>query len=76
MGNRLVSALLKTLVVLGIVHIIMLIIGLIWGNNYGWFGLRMVWPHWHTSMGITTGIVGSLILYIIIYLFFTGERDD
>lgn len=76
MGNRWISALIKTIITLVIVHIILLIVGWLWGNQIGWFDWTYVWAHWHTFTEICIAVVALLGLYFGIYAFCTKDTDQ
>lgn len=73
MGNRWVRALVKTLIVLLIVHVVLLLLGFLFGTRIGWFGLPMIWPHWHSAWESILAIIAGVILYGCIYVWFTEE---
>lgn len=75
MKNRWINALVKTLVTIVVIHAIMLVLGVVFGTQIGWFNIPMIWAHWHTNGNITTGIVGLIILYFGIYFFGTRGCD-
>ncbi len=76
MGSRWSSAFWKTIIFLAIAHVIILITGFFAKTDIGIFNLPMWWAHW--SNGITSSIVGiafTIVLYFIIYFFFTHDES-
>lgn len=74
MRNRWVDALVITLVALLVSHVLMLVLGAIWGTQIGWFGFEMIWPHWET---VGRGILAAIVLivgYFCIYAWCTGRK--
>ena len=68
MSNRWVNALVKTIVLLVIVHVIVWIVSL--------FGVGMLWAHWTSIWGAIITIVCTIIAYFVIYAYFTGGSTD
>ena len=70
MSSHGMDALLKTICVIGAVHVVLLILGAFLGNEIGWLGMRMFWPHFSWGIGTTaTAVVLTVILYWLIYSF-------
>ena len=76
MENRWGNALIKTLIVVVILHVIMLIAGWLWGTELGWFGIPMIWAHWHSWGDILLSVVVLVGLYFGIYFLGTDKGDD
>lgn len=75
MRNRWVEALVYTLITLGVVHVLLLIIGILFGNQIGWFGLRMVWAHWENTISGWIAVALGVVLYFVIYSLCTGKES-
>ena len=74
MKNRWLRALIRTVVFLAAAHVVFLILGFLFGKQIGIFHWPMVWAHWSDgAFTSTTGIVSAVVLYFIVYSFFTGS---
>ena len=68
--NIYLDAFYKTIVTWLALHVIFLVAGYFWGGTMSVFGFGMLWPHLETSIwGWITGIVGTFILYGIVYAY-------
>ncbi|NLG03032.1 MAG: hypothetical protein GX567_04245 [Clostridia bacterium] len=77
MRNRWLSALIKTLIVLLVAHIIFLLFGFFIRTDIGIFNLPMVWAHWTDNWrDVWFGLIGTAILYFVIYGLFTKGSPD
>lgn len=74
MGNRWMDALVKTLITLVVVHVLLLVLGMIFGNRIGWFGLRMLWPHWQGTVSAWISIGLAVLVYFGIYALCTDKE--
>lgn len=77
MENRWLNALIKTAILLVIAHIIFLLLGFLIPADIGMLNLPMVWAHWTDSyLDLAIGLVATVIVYLVIYYFFTGNRQE
>ena len=65
-----------TIITLIVVHIILLILGAFIGTNTGFWGLSMLWPHWHSLGKAIVSIIATIILFFIIYLFVNSKSNS
>ena len=66
-GNHAVDALLKTLVLAVILHVVVLILANFLGTTTGLLNLKVFWPH---LTGGSTNVIISLVLLVLVYLGF------
>lgn len=77
MRNRWLSALVKTLVVLLVAHIIFLLFGYFIRTDIGIFGFPMIWAHWTDNWrDLWIGLIASVVVYFVIYSLFTRGSHD
>lgn len=77
MNIRWVNALVKTIIVLVIGHIIFLGLGYVFPLDIGIFHLPMLWAHWTDSYTeLIIGLILTIPLYLIIYFFFSMGTDE
>lgn len=77
MRNRWVNALIKTALFLIIAHIILMFLGFFIRTDIGIFNLPMIWAHWSDNwLDATIGMVLTVIVYFIIYAFFTNDTHE
>lgn len=71
-GNRYVDALIKTLLLLVIIHIILILIGFFGATTVGFAGLKVFWPHLTSGIaGQLTSLVVAAAVYFGIWRYFT-----
>ena len=76
-NNLALDAVLKTVAILAILHIILIIFGTFWGQVRNVLGIDMFWPHWEWGFwNGALGIVLAVILYIIIYYSMAGRENN
>lgn len=75
MKSRWGQACIYTLVTLGVAHVLLLILGLLFGKQIGWFGLKMIWAHWEGTVSAWIAVGIGVILYFCIYAFCTKDND-
>lgn len=51
-NNLALDAVLKTVAILAILHIILIIFGTFWGQVRSALGIDMFWPHWEWDFGM------------------------
>ncbi len=77
MRNRWLDALIKTLVILLISHIIFLLFGYFIRTDIGIFNFPMLWAHWSDNWrDACIGIIGTIILYFVVYFLFSRRSQD
>lgn len=77
MRNRWLNALIKTIIFWIASHIVFQILGFFIRTDVGIFNLPMMWAHWSDNYGdMTIGIIATIILYFVIYFFFTGKDTE
>jgi len=68
MRNHWLSALIKTIIFLVIVHAIFLLLGIFVRPGIGMFGLPMIWAHWTDSWrDAAIGMIATVVIYLIIF---------
>ena len=76
-NHRWLSALMKTIILLVVFHVVVVGFGLLFGTRVNIFGLRMFWPHWTSNwMNATIAVIGGVIIYFGIYSFFTDKESN
>ena len=77
MRSRWGSALIKTILFLIIAHIILMFLGYFIRTDIGIFNLSMIWAHWSDNwVEATIGLILTVIVYFIIYAFFTNSARE
>jgi protein-S-isoprenylcysteine O-methyltransferase Ste14 len=76
MNHRWLNALVKTIILLVVFHVVVVVLGVFFGTNINIFGLRLFWPHWTSNwMNVIIAIIGGVIIYFSIYGLFTKEEN-
>lgn len=75
-NNRWLNALVKTIILLVVFHVVIVVSGLFFATNVNIFGLRVFWPHWTSNwINAIIAIIGGVIIYFGIYGLFTGKEN-
>ncbi len=77
MRSKWVNALIRTIVVLVIAHVVLLFLGYFFKADVGWFGMPMIWAHWSDNwMDSILGLALGVAVYLAIYFFFTPDTEQ
>lgn len=74
--SRWLNALIKCVIFFVVVHFILLIFGYFFGATVGVFGINVLWSHLSTLYGWIISVIVSVVVYLIIYNYFTPKSTE
>ncbi|MBQ7307951.1 MAG: hypothetical protein IJW82_05420 [Clostridia bacterium] len=76
--SRWLDALLKFVVMYAVFHILFIVSGLVVGSSASMLGFNLLWSHFSdlTWFNYLATLIGSLIIYFIIYYYFSFGKKE